>query len=98
MEQIRLGLLVATRGIEEEMQTTFGFREFCTHCLLRHRSQDWGDVPDEDKISNDWAVRHDARLLSAYSIPERFHTTEDKIWIITDADRSATTILFPDEY
>lgn len=66
--------------------------------LERHASCDWGDVCDEDKKLNDDAVRDGARLLSAY------HTrSKTKIWIITEAvddfgNRSATTILLPEEY
>lgn len=61
-------------------------------CLKRHVSGDWGDVCDDDKLMNDADIDDGGRLLSAYAVAGR------KIWIITEADRSATTILFPDEY
>jgi len=97
--EIRLGQLVATNGIETEMDETYGFRDFCMHCLLRHRSRDWGDLGEEDKHQNDYAADHNERLLSAYRIP-RFYCLgyADSIWIVTEADRSVTTILFPHEY
>jgi hypothetical protein len=61
--------------------------------ISRHAGGDWGDVCPEDKQSNDEALNFGARLLSAY------HTEGgQKFWIITEADRSATTILLPDEY
>lgn len=99
MDQIRIKELVATKEIVREMDETYGFREFCMHCVLRHRNHDWGDLCEEDKQSNDWAAEHEERLLSAYQIPKEFCIGyEDKIWIITEADRSCTTILFPHEY
>lgn len=61
-------------------------------CLIRHRQGDWGDVCKEDSKSNDRALVDDTRLLSSYQL---FGT---KIWIITEWDRSATTVLFPSEY
>jgi hypothetical protein len=61
--------------------------------LLRHVHGDWGEVGQEDWALNDRALVDGSRILSAY-------TTERgiRIWIITEADRSSTTILLPDEY
>ena len=61
-------------------------------CLLRHLSGDWGDLCEEDKKENDFSLGHRLRLLSAYD------TVDGKLWIITEADRSATTFLLPEEY
>lgn len=61
--------------------------------LRRHLSGDWGDLDQEDLLSNDASILNDHRLLSAYRI-----TPDQTIWIITEADRSLTTVLFPDEY
>ncbi len=61
--------------------------------LHRHLSGDWGDLDQEDKQRNDQAVTNGTRLLSAYQLNDG-----TKIWIITEADRSATTILLPEEY
>ena len=59
----------------------------------RHKEGDWGDVCPKDWRSNDQAIRSGMRILSAY------HTrTGQKFWIITEADRSATTILLPEDY
>ena len=60
--------------------------------LYRHSVGDWGDLDDEDKASNDAAVKDGGRLLSAYMVDDR------TIWIITEADRSVTTMLFPEDY
>lgn len=60
--------------------------------LVRHARTDWGDLGDEDKAANNLALCDGSRILSAYETPK------GRIWIITEADRSATTILLPDEY
>ena len=61
--------------------------------LLRHKHGDWGDLDPEDKHVNEEALRHGQRLLSAY------HTRRsDKLWVITEWDRSVTTLLLPEEY
>ena len=59
----------------------------------RHWSGDWGDLPEEDKKENEFSIDKHLRILSAYVI-----APDVKIWIITEADRSATTILLPKEY
>lgn len=61
--------------------------------LRRHANQDWGDCCDEDAEANDQAVRDGSRILSVYR--DRHGST---FWIITEADRSATTVLLPSEY
>lgn len=61
--------------------------------LERHVQGDWGELCDEDKAGNEFAVKNDLRIISAYSLKDR-----TKIWIITEADRSATTVLLPEEY
>jgi hypothetical protein len=62
--------------------------------LLRHVTGDWGDMDDEDRARNDRAVRQGTRILSAYG-PEG---EPDQLWIITEADRSSTTIMLAKEY
>jgi hypothetical protein len=61
--------------------------------LTRHAAGDWGDVDAHDWAANDRALLADERLLSAYVLP-----TGERLWIITEADRSASTLLLPDEY
>ena len=89
------GHLGATRGVAERMEKDLMFREFCSTSLKRHLNADWGDLDEEDKKQNDKALQSgESRLFSAYI----FQDTGEKIWIITEWDRSATTILYPDEY
>ena len=62
--------------------------------FMRHVRCDWGDMDDEDKAANDRALREGGRLMSQYKLADDCVI----IWIITEADRSATTLLLPDEY
>jgi hypothetical protein len=83
-----LGRLYATRRLVAAVPEP----EFRS-ALCRHALGDWGDVDVEDKRANDQALVDGTRLLSAY------HSQDDiRFWIITEADRSATTILLPEEY
>jgi len=61
--------------------------------VSRHVAGDWGDVCPEDAQENELSLQHGFRLLSAYTL-----STGHKLWIITEADRSATTLLLPEEY
>lgn len=82
------GRLVATPAAIEaaSKHVLFGFLE-------RHFSCDWGEVTQSDAEANDYAVRHGLRIISSYLTPH-----DEKVWIITEADRSATTILLANEY
>ena len=85
-----LGRIVATPGLLEILEQS---KESPAVFLDRHIGGDWGDVDDEDKQANDQALIDGARLLSAYHLNDG-----TKIWIITEADRSSTTVLLPDDY
>lgn len=61
--------------------------------LARHVAGDWGDVDASDKQANDLDLEHGGRLLSSYRLADG-----TKVWVITEADRAATTILLPEEY
>lgn len=90
MSLFPLGRTVATRGALAALERADqGFGEF----LARHARGDWGDVPPEDAAENRRALQHGLRLLSSYRTRRG-----ERIWIITEADRSVTTILLPDEY
>ena len=60
--------------------------------LRRHLTGDWGDVSKEDAKANERALKHGERILSSYSVKG------EKLWVLTEADRSATTVLTPGEY
>lgn len=86
-----LGLLLVTNGINDKLDSV-RFSKEITVALQRFTNVDWGEMDPEDIEANNEALRNGERLFAAYE------TSEGKIWIITEADRSATTILFPDEY
>ncbi len=83
-----LGRLVATSNA---LQALTG--DDVRNAINRHRSGDWGDVCDEDKQANDRALVEGTRLLSVYH-----GVFGAKFWIITEADRSVTTVLLPEDY
>ena len=58
-----------------------------------HANGDWGEVDERDRKANEFAVENSLRVFSAYTLG-----SGEKIWIITEADRAATTLLLPDEY
>lgn len=96
MKQFELGTLVITRGVHDKMIRDSQFAEFVLTCVACHEACDWGDLCDSDKNRNDEAVRiGDDRIFSAYEPADH---PDWRIWIITEWDRSATTVLFPDEY
>lgn len=91
-----LGQIVATPGA---LQATTD--EQRRHYLARHSIGDWGLVCGEDWNANDEAVKNGDRILSAHPIDpakSRKGFGENTLWIITEADRSVTTLLLPDEY
>lgn len=93
MNIIALGQVVATAGVDAWVKENTKTRVVgIAAALQRHAAGDWGEVCDEDKELNNAAVRGEARLLSAYTIDG------EKVWIITEWDRSVTTVLFPEEY
>lgn len=94
MAKFPMGQLVTTREVYDWMIVKGDFYHFVNACLKRHLRGDWGNLSPEDEEQNEIALREgNLRLFSAYE-----HHSLPKIWIITEADRSVTTILFPDEY
>ena len=85
-----LGRVVATPGALNAMEHNLAHP---LTFLVRHQSGDWGDLDAEDRAENEYSVEHELRLLSAYTLPDG-----TRIWIITEADRSSTCILLPEEY
>lgn len=92
MKKFNLGNVVMTRGVAAEINENSNYKSEITNCLIRHHKGDWGDVSKEDALMNDTAVEIGEQILSSYM------TSKDRIWIITEYDRSVTTILFPSEY
>lgn len=90
---VTLGQLVITTGVVEWMHQDFPRIRWVADILHRHGHGDWGDLDAEDRRTNDRALRLGGRLLSAYHYDDG-----TKVWIITETDRSVTTVLFPEDY
>ncbi len=90
--KFQLGRVVATAGVDRWMKSSPVNVGFVANSITRHSQGDWGDVCDDDKQLNNQALEHGDRVLSSYS------HSDTKIWVITECDRSCTTILFPEEY
>jgi hypothetical protein len=88
-----LGTLRLTPSIEQKASQDPSFLQFIAVCLVRHARGDWGDLDAHDKEVNDKALLEGTRILSEYHFD-----TETKVWIVTEDDRTVTTILFPSEY
>jgi hypothetical protein len=86
-----LGQVVATPGAVDALETE-GIQPDVL--LGRHEMGDWGDLEKDDRKVNDDAVKTGGRIFSIYTLP----TTQAKVWVITESDRSATTLLLPSEY
>jgi hypothetical protein len=95
MNRFELGKLLVTRRVHGRMKADKSFDNFVALSLGRYARCDWGQTCEEDAKLNDEAVeKGDARILAVYI----FNRTNTKIWIITEADGSVTTVLFPEEY
>jgi hypothetical protein len=84
------GSVVATPGALEALRAS---GDDPLAYLVRHIAGDWGELDEHDHRENELSLEHGWRLLSAYTL-----NSGTKIWIITEADRSATTVLLPEEY
>jgi len=88
--RFKLGQVVATTGalgaLEEAGENPLGL-------LLRHATGDWRELPEEDRAENERSVEQGFRIVSAYTLD-----SGTKVWVITEWDRSVTTLLLPEEY
>lgn len=88
--RFELGVVVATPGV---IDACLAAEVAPSELLARHVSGDWGDVPPEDARENEYSLKHGFRVLSSYRLP-----SGERVWLITEADRSSTCILLPSEY
>ena len=89
-QKFELGQIVATTTLFNYCKEK---RFLLLPYLLRHANGAWGSVCEEDKKENDESLKNGCRLLSQYELPDK-----TKFWIITEADRNSTTMLFPEDY
>jgi hypothetical protein len=93
---VELGRVVVTRAVDASVP-----KQFVLDCLMRHRQGDWGCTCAEDSEQNDGALRSGReRLHSVYELVDSTSSgiRDDKLWVITEWDRSVTTVLFPSDY
>jgi hypothetical protein len=88
-----LGRLRATPGALEALSGGDLIADFAS-IIGSHAAGWWGELDAEDKAANDKAVKDGGRILSAYFLSDGV----TKVWVLTEADRSVTTILLPEEY
>ena len=90
MIRFSLGRVVATPRAFQALEKA---EQLPAEFLDRHVNGDWGEVTDADKQENERSVEQGSRMLSAYTT-----SAGDRLWVLTEADRSATMILLPEEY
>ena len=91
--KFELGTVVMTRGIADVIEKNMSFAKEVNEAFTKYQNCDWGITCEEDAEMNTEAVNNgDDRILAVYE------TCKGNIWIITEWDRSVTTILFPSEY
>lgn len=94
MMKFQFGKLVATRAVADRMQADKTFEKFVYSSLGKYIDGDWGSIDDSDKALNDNAVKtRESRIIATY-----IDQSNTMIWIITEWNRSVTTILFPYGY
>lgn len=87
-----LGKITMTHGVFTRFSNDGAFSAFVDASLLKYAQGDWGDTCEEDAKQNDISVKEGERIFATYRY------VDTTVWIITEWDRSATTILFPSEY
>jgi hypothetical protein len=92
MQRFPFGRLAMTAGVSAAVEEGRIHAALLNRLLERHAAGDWGELDPEDRAHNDRALLDGERLLSAYE------TAAGKVYVITEWDRSHTTVLFPDEY
>ncbi len=85
-----LGRILATPGVLRALERA---NQSGVEFLERHAARDWGELDRGDIAENEYSLEHGFRLLSSYTT-----SVGEKLWIITEADRSVTTLLLPEEY
>jgi hypothetical protein len=91
-KRVEYGQFFMTRGIDAAMRESPVFFLEIQRAFARYIVQDWGDLCREDAKLNAWSLEHGERILAMYT------TSRGKVYIITERDRSVTTILFAEEY
>lgn len=99
-KELKLGRVVMTRRVAVAATQSLEFNSFIAESFGRYMRHDWGNMCKKDKKANTEALKNGDRILASYDLPGSLRNVadDDKIWIITEWDRSVTTVLFPSEY
>lgn len=92
MAKFKLGKLVWSRAVNDLIADDINFASFVLKSQKRYAKGDWGECCEDDKAANDQALKDGSRIFATYK------NDKWKIYIITEADRSYTTIMFPEDY
>lgn len=90
--KFNLGSLVMTVGIDDAIHQDKNYLTELLNCLRKYIKCDWGDLGEYDKRANDIAIKNGDRIFASYK------TSKGKVYVITEWDRSCTTLLFANEY
>ena len=91
-----IGRLIVTKEVDAMMRRDRKFQDHVKYSINRYSTCDWGTSSEDDKKANDEAFENGGRIFASYGYDKSKHNK--KIWIITEADRRITTILFPEDY
>ena len=94
----KIGKVRISDGIRQMIKNNSKFEHDVLSCLIRHKFSDWGEITESDKFRNDLSVQSELKGLQTARIFSEYHLNDEKIWIITEADRSFTTVLLPEDY
>jgi len=94
---LTLGQVVYTASITNDTFANLYFRVFVLESILKHLNYDFGEICKEDHNANMKAIQDGGRVFSIYLIPENLGLDQEKIYVITEADRSCTSALYPHE-
>lgn len=95
---LELGKILFTAAIADAVSNSNDFSAFVCQSIEKHKACDWGACDSEDAHQNDIAFESGGRILSVYKNLASQKDSEPKIWIITEWDRSVTTVLYPSDY
>lgn len=95
-DRFRTGHISLSAGFQDELGPKASI--LAAQLVIRHQRGDWGAIGEQDKARNEWSIANDARIISYYDLKVVGGDTKRTVMVLTEDDRSATTVLFPEEY
>ena len=97
-KRFNMGNIRITEGVRQIIKNDSEFEFDVMATLMRYKSLDWGTISESDKLSNDLSVELELNGLRTTRLFSEYIVKNEQIWIITESDRSSTTVLLPEEY